>query len=161
MELINLEVKLFLSSVGWGIVLLVLYDCIRILRRLIKHNKLSAALEDILYWIVSALLIFRMMYRINDGSIRGFAIVGMLIGMVLFHYSISDPLVYILSNGIHKCFLAGQKAVKVIMKPIVWLYRRFRWLFLFFAKVLKRPCRFTRKALKKIWKQVKIAVVKK
>lgn len=161
MEFISLELKLFLSSVGWGIILVILYDCLRILRRLIKHNRLCTALEDILYWSVSAVLIFRMMYLINDGAIRGFAIVGVLIGMVLYHYSISDPLVNILSKGIHKCFLTGKKAVKIIMKPFVWMARRFRWLLVFFAKRFRRPCRFARKSLKKFCKQVKIAVVKK
>lgn len=161
MDVINLEVQLFLTSVLWGMVLVVVYDCLRIFRRVIKHNKLWAGVEDILYWIVSAVLIFRIMYRINDGSIRGFAIAGVLIGMTLYHYSISEFVVHSMTWAIYKGIQVGEKVFRVIMKPIVWLARHFRWLLEFFIKLFGRPNRFLGKALKKRWKQVKIALVKK
>lgn len=161
MDLINLEVKLFLASVVWGIGLVVLYDCLRIFRRIITHNKVWAALEDLLYWIICAVLIFRMMYRINDGAIRGFAIVGVVIGMVLYHYSVSEFLVGTLTKAVEKCIYAGEKTVNFFTKPILWVGRRIHWILGFFWKIFRKPLRFTRKSLKKIGKQVKIAVVKK
>lgn len=161
MDAINLEVKLFLASVLWGIGLVILYDCIRIFRRVIKHNKLWAGFEDLLYWAVSAVLIFRMMYRINDGTIRGFAIVGVVIGMTLYHYSISEWVVHMTAAGVHKSISGTKKTIHFIMKPVVWIGRRLRWILGFFTKLMARPLRFLRKSLQKIWKQVKIAVVKK
>lgn len=161
MEGINLEVKLFIASIIWGIVLVVLYDCVRIFRRVIKHNRFWAGFEDVVYWVVGAVLIFRMMYQTNDGAIRGFAIAGVVLGMTLYHYSISEFLVHIVTLGIQKCIRGGQKTFHVIMKPVIWASRRFRWFFVFLAKIFRKPCRCGRKALKKIWKQVKIAVVKK
>ncbi|SET41639.1 spore cortex biosynthesis protein YabQ [[Clostridium] polysaccharolyticum] len=161
MDAINLEVKLFLSSVLWGIGLVILYDCIRIFRRVIKHNKFWAGFEDLLYWAVSAVLIFQMMYRINDGTIRGFAIVGVIIGMTLYHYSISEWLVYTTAKGVHKSILGTRKTMYFIMRPVVWIGRRLCWMLGFFTKFLARPLSFFRKSLQKIWKQVKIAVVKK
>lgn len=161
MEGINLELKLFLASVIWGAALVIFYDCLRIFRRVIKHNKFCVGLEDIIYWAVSAVLIFKMMYQINDGAIRGFAIVGVGIGMVLYHYSISEFVVGIVSLGITKCLIAGKRVIKFTLKPVVWFGRRFHWFFWYLNKIFKRPVRFARKSLKKIWKQVKIAVVKK
>ena len=161
MDVINLEVKLFLASVAWGIGLVVLYDCFRIFRRIVRHNKIWAGLEDLLFWIVCAILIFRMMYRINDGAIRGFAIAGVVIGMVLYHYSVSEFLVGILTKVFKKCIYAGEKTIGFLTKPILWTARRIRWLLGFFGKTFRRPLRFMRKSLKKLGKQVKIAVVKK
>lgn len=161
MDSINLEVKLFLASVVWGIILVVLYDVIRILRRVIKHNRLVAGMEDVIFWTVSAILIFRMMYQINDGGIRGFAVGGVLIGMILYHYSISDYLVYIIARGIHKGERGIVKVFKFITKPVVWGWRRIKWFVGFLLKLFNRPAKVGRKSLKKIWKQVKIAVVKK
>lgn len=161
MEGINLELRLFLSSIVWGITLIVFYDCFRIFRRIIKHNKFWAAFEDVIYWTVSAFLIFCLMYQMNDGAIRGFALVGILIGMVLYHYSISSFIVKFTSLGIEKCILSTKKFIKFISKPIRWILRRFRWFFEFFKKIFRRPLRLARKALKKVWKTVKIAVVKK
>lgn len=161
MEGINLELRLFLASVIWGIVLVVLYDCFRIFRRVMKHNKFWSGFEDVIYWAVSAVLIFRMMYQINDGAIRGFAIAGVVLGMTLYHYSISDFLVHMIAMGIRRSIHTSQKAFRFIMKPVVWVTRRFRWFFVYLAKIFRKPCRSGRKSLKKIWKQVKIAVVKK
>jgi len=161
MEGINLELRLFLASVIWGMILVVSYDCLRIFRRVIKHNKIWVGSEDVLYWIISGILIFKMMYQMNDGAIRGFAIVGMVIGMVLYHYSISEWVVRNFSLGITKCIGAGKKVIKFITKPILWFTRRFCWFFGYLNKIFNRPLRFVRKSLKKIWKQVKIAVVKK
>lgn len=161
MEGINLELRLFLSSIVWGIILIVFYDCLRIFRRVLKHNKFWSAFEDVIYWTVSGFLIFRLMYQMNDGAIRGFAIVGVIIGMVLYHYSISNFIVKNTSLGIEKCILGIKKFIKFISKPVRWLCRRFRWFFEFLKKIFRRPLRFGRKSLKKVWKTVKIAVVKK
>lgn len=161
MDNINLEVKLFLASIVWGIILVVLYDGLRIIRRVIKHNRFIAAIGDIIYWSVSAILIFRMMYRINDGGIRGFAIMGMLLGMVLYHYSVSDFLVYMIAKGIYKGESIIVKVFKFIMKPFIWCFRRSKWFLGFFTKIFHKPAKAGRKSLKKLWKQVKIAVVKK
>lgn len=158
---INLEVKLFLASVIWGIILVVLYDGIRILRRVIKHNWFVSGMEDVLFWSIGAILFFRMMYQINDGAIRGFVIMGMLVGMVLYHYSISDYLVSIIAKGIHKGESASVKAFKFIMKPFVWVFRRVKWFLQYIAKLFHKPAQAGRKSLKNLWKQVKIAVVKK
>ena len=161
MEGINLELRLFLSSIVWGVILIVFYDCLRIFRRVVKHNKFWVGFEDVIYWTISAILIFLMMYQMNDGAIRGFAIIGILIGMVLYHYSISNFIVKMISLGIQKCILGGKKLVKFISKPARWFFKRFRWFFEYLQKVFRRPVRFGRKSLKKIWKTVKIAVVKK
>lgn len=60
-----------------------LYDLIRLIRRLIRHGTLAVAVEDMLYWLACGLLIFRMLYEENSGAIRGFAIAAVILGMVL------------------------------------------------------------------------------
>ena len=49
------EETLFLyHAVLLGVFVAVIYDVIRIFRRVIKHNRFFISLEDILYWIFCA-----------------------------------------------------------------------------------------------------------
>lgn len=63
---------------------MLLYDGIRIFRKLFSHSVAAVALEDILYWLAWALLIFRMLYVENSGAIRGFAILAVVLGMLWY-----------------------------------------------------------------------------
>ncbi len=83
-EGIILELRFFGTAFLWGILMMVLYDIIRIFRRLIPHNITAVAIEDILYWLVCGVLIFRMLYLENSGAIRGFAIAAVIMGMLLY-----------------------------------------------------------------------------
>ena len=83
-EGILLELQFFGRAFVWGILMMILYDGIRIFRKLIRHSVAAVAVEDILYWLVCGVLIFRMLYLENSGAIRGFAIAAVIIGMLLY-----------------------------------------------------------------------------
>ncbi len=78
-----LELQLFARAFLWGIILALLYDLLRCLRRLIRHGNFALAIEDLLYWIGCGMLVFRMLYEENSGAIRGFAIAAVILGMLL------------------------------------------------------------------------------
>lgn len=66
------EALRFLLFMLAGILLILAFDLLRILRRLIPHRTGVVAVEDMLYCIGSAIFIFVMLCRENDGAIRGF-----------------------------------------------------------------------------------------
>ena len=70
------EADVLVVSLIMGMVLMLVYDQIRIFRRLIPHGTMWVGIEDILFWIASAVALFAMRYRENSGYIRGFAIGG-------------------------------------------------------------------------------------
>ena len=80
---ILLELELFARSFLCGMFLALLYDLLRLFRRLVRHGNFALAVEDLLYWLACALLVFRMLYEENSGAIRGFAIVAVILGMLL------------------------------------------------------------------------------
>lgn len=127
-EFIFEEANFFIASFLYGMFLLLVYDGIRIVRRTFLHGKLLIAIEDIIFWIFSGLLIFIMMYEKNNGIVRGTALFSMGIGMFLYYYSISY---YIVDFGyemigkpikkVHSFLCKGlknfKKAVKLLIKP--------------------------------------------
>ncbi len=87
-----------------GMMITFVYDLLRILRRGVPHGNLWIALEDLLFWIWTTLWVFSVFYRENDGSIRFYTIFSMVLGMLIYHQTISAPFVRIL-GGILKRIL--------------------------------------------------------
>lgn len=85
----NQELLLLLHAVWIGIVLLILYDVLRIFRGVIPHSDFWIATQDLCYWILSALYIFVKMYQENHGLIRCFVFAGILLGMLCYHNTVS------------------------------------------------------------------------
>ena len=117
MNEVNLEVRFFLTSVMWGAILFVLYDLLRIIRRVIKHSEVIVAIQDILYWVISSVLIFRMMYQLNYGIIRGFSVLGITIGMILYKYILSEWVVNGISFLLNTIISWLKKIIVFIMSP--------------------------------------------
>lgn len=147
---INVEVRFFLISVLWGALILLAYDVLRILRRLIKHNNFFVAVQDLLFWVTASMFIFAMMYRENDGIIRGFCIMGMSIGMVLYHYILSNYFVTLVTAILKTLIKPVVTAINLVKKGIRFLFRKLRQLIKFLGRQLKNRT-----------KSVKIAIAEK
>lgn len=79
-EVVRQETAFFFASVATGVFLVWSYDLFRIFRRLVRHPALAVSIEDLLYWIAVALIIFGMIFRENGGALRGYAFAGILAG---------------------------------------------------------------------------------
>lgn len=114
------EAIFWLRAVLLGAQLLFLYDLLRIFRRVIIHKKaITIGLEDFLYWLVSACLIFRLLYRFNYGVIRWFAVLAVLTGMLLYHQTLSKPFVSYTSKWL-------KIALNILKRPFVCIFRKFQ-----------------------------------
>lgn len=87
------EVRLFLISAAFGILLGIAYDALRIFRRLRIHGVWWVAVEDLLYFFCASLLVFSMIFAENDGTVRFFSLGSLVAGAVLYYISVSPYLV--------------------------------------------------------------------
>ena len=140
------EALRFLRFMLVGFLLILAFDLLRILRRLIPHRTGMVAVEDMLYCIGSAIFIFIMLCRENDGAIRGFCMLGMSVGMLLCNYAISPWLV----KGI----------VKVFGKPLRAVFRMVAVPLRFLKGKIRRLLRKLQKTLKKIRKTIRMVLCK-
>lgn|GEM_PF-148937 len=140
------ELHFFLTAILWGIGLVFLYDILRILRRIIRHNYFFIGLEDIIYWTIAGVLIFHMMYQQNDGIIRGFAILGICLGMYLYHISLSELLVAIISKSIHFILKTISKVlsflINLLLKPLKVIWKLIRKVISFVHKKWLLPLKY-------------------
>lgn len=89
---IGYEVRLAVMSLWTGVGLMIVYDLLRILRMIIPHSALWAGIEDVGYWIYSACMTFALLYEQNNGLLRGYAIAGVFLGMLLYEKIIGRKL---------------------------------------------------------------------
>ena len=60
-----------------GVLLAWVYDNIRVYRRIIRHKTIVfMSIEDIVYGIYAGISVFLMCFKVSDGIIRGFIIMG-------------------------------------------------------------------------------------
>ncbi|NLP34662.1 MAG: hypothetical protein GX359_05625 [Clostridiales bacterium] len=146
-QAITIELQFFLISILWGAIILLGYDALRILRRLIKHKGFFLAVEDLIFWVVTSVFVFAMIYRENNGVIRGFSIMGMAIGMVLYHYILSDFIVNLIT-----------KIIVTLLTPFRFVLSKIKQLLKFLIVRAKKINRFLIIRLKKTSKSFKIAI---
>ena len=140
------QCQLFLNGVFLGACMIFVYDLLRIWRRVIRHGTVWIGIEDMFFWCGCAAAVFGMLYRHNDGLIRGFVIAALLSGMLLYHFTFSRYVVK-----------AGAKALGALVKGLAAVCRPFAGLF---GRACKKNSQILKKQLKKIWKAIKIRLCK-
>ena len=145
-EFIHVEAIFFEVSLLVGMGLVLVYDVFRILRRVIKHGTVLISIEDCCFWILCTVAVFLLLYRQNDGMVRLFAFIGILIGMWIYLAVFS----------------------RFIIRFFVWIFRKIgkifgktgRILFGPLIKVVRKIGLFLKKWLKKWYKAIKMSLCK-
>lgn len=82
MDEIGKEGILFLQALLSGMIVCMTYVCIRKFRRIVKHNLICISVEDMIFWLGTAIYLFVQIYHTSDGSIRWYFALGVVIGAV-------------------------------------------------------------------------------
>lgn len=117
------ELQFFGLAVLRGVGILMLYDLLRIFRRVVPHGVWLIAAEDVLYWIGTALLVFQLLYRENDGAVRGYALFAVAVGMLLYHQTLSNWMVEHIAGILKLIFGIVLKPFRLIWGKIVQVLR--------------------------------------
>lgn len=101
-----------------GVLLMLLYDILRIGRIVVPHHYAVTGVEDLLYWLTVAVSAFLMLYKGNDGIIRWYAIAAIIVGMLLFNTGISRFLVPFIGNMLRLPMEIVGKVLKRFYKTV-------------------------------------------
>lgn len=159
-ETILKEADILLKAFVTGATLMLVYDLLRIARKLIPHGIFLISLEDLLFWMSSAVVIFAMLFREDDGYLRAFSIGGVVLGMALYGLTLSR---YVVRGAV----FVLEKILYLLLRPFVCLFRLLRRpagaikrRFRIFPRFCRKILQFCRKRLIKLWKAVKIGLCK-
>ncbi|MDP4099190.1 spore cortex biosynthesis protein YabQ [Paenibacillus sp. P96] len=65
------------------------FDSYRVLSYRFRLTRWSIHLIDLLYWVLSAVFIFRMLYASNRGELRFYVFLGLVLGALLYFWTLS------------------------------------------------------------------------
>lgn len=86
---LTLELHIFLTSIYGGIIGGLVYDIYRSIRYNYKRSKFITYIQDFLFWLAMTYIFFSILIRINWGEIRGYIILGFLIGLIIYTVTFS------------------------------------------------------------------------
>lgn len=86
-----------------GVLLMMLYDLLRLFRLLVKHSAGMVGVEDVIYWVFASLAVFGLFYLENDGALRFYMIGAVAFGMILYDRIVSINFFRVLKKA-GRCF---------------------------------------------------------
>lgn len=146
------QAYLFLIFVLNGLLIGFLFDIFRILRISFKTKDFVTYIEDILFWIITGAIVLYSIFIFNNGEIRFFIFLGIIIGVILYITWFSTYIVkgsVEIINFIKKIF---GFIFKILKTPFIGIMK-------FIKKILFKPISFItiniKKAVKRFFKNIK------
>ena len=108
-----------------GVILSIVFDIFRILRRSFKTSDIVTNIEDVLFGVITGGVILVSIFLFNNGEIRLYIFIGIFIGILLYMIFISKYFIKInvaIINFIKKTFI-------LLIKPYIVLFKYIKRLF--------------------------------
>ena len=113
------QAYIFMAFSIVGVTIGILFDIFRIIRKTIKTNDFFTYIEDVLFWILTVIIIIFSMYYFCDGELRFFMVIGIVLGTIIYLLTISR---YVINISLF--FINIIK--KIIINPIHTIIRFFK-----------------------------------
>ena len=108
------QAYLFLVFSITGVIIGILFDFFRILRKTIKTPNIITYIEDILFWILTGLLILYNIWYFNDGEIRMFMFLGIILGTLIYMSILSKMVILVFTKTLQTIIKILEVPFKVI-----------------------------------------------
>lgn len=87
--MIQNQTYVFLWSLFVGVILALIFDLFRILRRKGNTKNYVVYIQDVIYWFMVTFIIIMSAFITNDGELRGYMFIGYILGAVVYIVTIS------------------------------------------------------------------------
>ena len=129
------QAYLFLVFSLTGVEIGILFDFFRILRRTIKTGNIVTYIQDILFWIFTGILVLYNIWYFNNGEIRVYMFLGIIIGTLIYMSTLSNIFVKLFTKILSMII----KVLEIPFKTIITIFRKIITAILsFFTKNAKK-----------------------
>lgn len=140
----------FIAFILNGFLIGIIFDCFRILRKSFKTPDFVTYIEDILFGIITGLLILYSILKFNNGELRLFLFIGIFLGLLLYLLVFSKVFMKV------SIFIISiiKKTINIlIIIPIKFVYKLFK-------KIFFKPVIFICISLKKGVRKIKLPQIR-
>lgn len=117
------QAYLFLIFALNGLIIGLIFDFFRILRKSFKTKNYVTYIEDFLFWILTGISIIFFMYNFSDGNLRLYMILGLSLGFILYLLLFSKIIIKIFVTIINFMKNIIQKIITIILIPMKIFYK--------------------------------------
>lgn len=129
------QAYLFLVFSLTGVEIGILFDFFRILRRTIKTGNIVTYIQDILFWILTGVLVLYNIWYFNNGEIRVYMFLGIIIGTLIYVSTLSNIFVKLFTEILSTII----KVLEIPFKTIITIFRKIiTGILSFFTKNVKK-----------------------
>lgn len=126
--MIYTQIQLFCIFFLTGGIIGLLFDFFRILRKTIKTSDFITYLQDIIFWILSSIIIMYNIFTFNNGEIRLYLFLAILLGSLIYLLLVSKIIIKInltcikfFENILRKIILILKIPFSILFKPIEFI----------------------------------------
>ncbi len=139
--LLTLQAQIFLGACLLGGCLGVIYDFFRISRLAFRLPRAVVMLEDILFFIICGVITFLYLAETNDGQVRYFIMLGLLLGATLYYFTLGAVVMRVSSVIIGFVAKTLGFCYRVFIRPVVRLAARTKQIAVAGAKKVIKSCK--------------------
>lgn len=110
------EISKFLYFILIGGIIGILFDIFRIFRKCFKTSDFITYVHDILFLLISAIILLISIFIINNGEIRAYMFFGIILGIIIYLFTLSKYFILFSTKVI--LFLK-----KIIINPIINIFK--------------------------------------
>lgn len=125
------QLYVFTIFIITGILTGVLFDIFRIFRKSFLTPDWLTRIEDILFWLLTGLLILYTIFNFNNGEIRFYLFLGIVLGIAIYLSTFSKFFIRI-----------NVKIISILKKFFTILFYPFQCILRFLRKVILKPISF-------------------
>lgn len=122
------QVYVFFVMAAAGIGCGFLFDLLRVWRRLLRPGKISTGISDLIFWLVISASIFAIIFTVNNGELRWFELLGLILGCMIYFLAFS-----------HICMKVVSAIAKFLAKILIWILKIVLTPIAFLYRMVKRP----------------------
>lgn len=78
------QVYVFLIFIMNGLLIGLLFDTFRTIRKSFKTSNIITDFQDIIFWLLTGLLILYSLFKFVNGELRGYIFIGLILGYILY-----------------------------------------------------------------------------
>ncbi len=126
--------EVFLLFFIIGIIIGLVFDFFKVLRKLFKTKDIVTFIEDLLFLLISGTLIVLGIIKLNSGEVRFYLFLGMFFGVLIYSLTISKLYVIILYEFVRIC----KKIIIFFIQIFFKLLHIFKNIFNYIFKQIKK-----------------------
>lgn len=145
------QAYLFLIFMVNGIIIGILFDFFRILRKSFKTADLITYIEDILFWILAGIILLYSIFVFNNGEIRLFMFLAVILGTIIYMLIASKYVIKInvtIITFVKKILLVPINFIAKILRKI--FFKPISFVIINIKKISTNLCKNTYNNLKNI-----------